>query len=443
MTELDAAGRVPGYYDSPFPGEDGGPRRQLAPRSAGLGIGDGERLEVAARTMPFANMVVLRAPGEVFVQGNTQPWEGTTSWVERIDPVTLATLARSPDLPGGPFWAGGILAHENGYLYVTYGSWCHKLDDACQLVASRELPRARPYNSLLSVSDGCLVMKDFIRDGSRPGGQAARSRFIVLEPEQLEPVGPEVEVPEPSIARISCDISADGEFVYVVGDHTIFRYRYERGELARDDGWSFRYRTLPDGEQSYGWDPVIAGGSAWFMDNGQNDFRGRFRDTGASTGPLHLVRVSLADASDADVFTPFGLPRGTIVNPPLIDPARRIAVAYDSGNGRIAAFRYGGGPHPRPLSHKGRGETYERLWEHEMDASCHFLNFPDTGEIVVNDFREGGEHVVVMDIETGAEKARVATGSPVQSALFQSPGWSRDVYTCTFTTVSRAVVGSE
>ncbi len=420
-TGLDAAGRVPGYYDSPFPGEDGGPRRQLAPRSAGLGIGPGERLEVTARTMPFANMVVLRAPGEVFVQGNTQPWEGTTSWVERVDPVTLATLARSPDLPGGPFWAGGILAHENGYLYVTYGSWCHKLDAGCQLVASRELPQARPYNSLLALSDGNLVMKDFIRDG------ADRSRFIVLEPEQLEPVGPEVEVPEPSIARISRDISVGGEFVYVVGDHTIFRYRYERGALSRDESWDFRYRTLPDGEQSYGWDPVIAGGSAWFMDNGQNDFRGRFRDTGVATGPLHLVRVSLDDATDAEVFAPFGLPRGTIVNPPLVDAGRRIVVAYDSGNGRIAAFRYG-------------GAAFEWLWEHEMDASCHFLNFPDTGEIVVNDFRDGGEHVVVLDIESGAEKARAATGSPVQSALFQSPGWSRDVYTCTFTTVSRAVV---
>ncbi len=215
--------------------------------------------------------------------------------------------------------------------------------------------------------------------------------------------------------------------MYVVGDHTIFRYRYERGALSRDDGWSFRYRTLPDGEQSYGWDPVIAGGSAWFMDNGQNDFRGRFRDTGVATGPLHLVRVSLDDAADADVFAPFGLPRGTIVNPPLIDPARRIAVAYDSGNGRIGAFRYGGG-------------AFERLWELEMDASNHFLLFPDTGEIVVNDFGDGGEHVVVLDIESGAEKARVATGSPVQSALFQSPGWSRDVYTCTFTTVSRAWV---
>ena len=138
----------------------------------------------------MANMVVLREPGEVFVQGNTPPAAGdTTSWVERVDANTLATIARSPDLPGGPFWAGGILVHANGYLYVTYGRYCHKLDSGCALLASRELPHPQPYNSLLSLSDGNLVMKNFVRDGS------SRSYFTVLDPERLEPVMPEVEIP--------------------------------------------------------------------------------------------------------------------------------------------------------------------------------------------------------------------------------------------------------
>jgi hypothetical protein len=426
MTESDSAGPIPGYYDSPFPGEDGGPRRQLIPRSPGLNLQPGERLTVTARNLMFLNMPILRAPGEVFVQGNTQPWENTTSWVERIEPVTLETLARSPDMPGGPFWAGGIMAHENGYLYVTYGRYCHKLDAGCALIASRELPRNRPYNSLLALSDGNLVMKDFIRDGS------ARSNFSVLEPERLEPVGPEVEIPEGSIARISADRSEDGEFVYVIGDHTAFRYRYERGTLTRDESWSFRYRIQPGAEQSYGWDAVIADGYAWFMDNGANEFRGNFRDTGTATGPLHLYQVDvtpdLLGGIDSASLTPFG-PRGTIVNPPLVDASRQIVVAYDSGNARIAGFRYTRG-----------SEGFDRLWAHDFGASNHFLLFPDTGEIVVNDFDGTTEHVVVLDIESGAEKGRVATGSPIQSAVFQSPDWNRDIYTCSFTTLSRTFI---
>jgi hypothetical protein len=422
MAALDRSGPVPGYYASPFPGEDGGPRRQLAPRSPGLGLKPDERLGVTSRPAFMANMVVLRNPGEVFVQGNTAPSGNSTSWVERIDPVTLAPLARSSDLPGGPFWAGGILVHANGYLYVTYGRYCHKLDAECRLLASYKLPQPQPYNSLLALSDGALVMKNFVRDGSN------RSYFSLLTPDNLAPICAEVEIPEGSIARISRDITVDGEFVYVVGDHTIFRYRYESGVLGRDRDWQHTYRTLGDDVQSYGWDPVIAGGSAWFMDNGENTFQLSFKGFGVASGPLHVVRVSLDDAADAEMLTPFDLPRGTIVNPPLFDQSRSILVAYDSGNARIAGFRYGG------------AGSFGRLWEHNFNCGNHFLLFPDTGEIAVNDFDGTSEHVVVLDIESGTEKGRVSTGSPMFSALFQSPGWSRDVYTCTFSTISRTYV---
>ncbi len=141
------------------------------------------------------------------------------------------------------------------------------------------------------------------------------------------------------------------------------------------------------------------------------------------------MRVSLDDPSDWELFAPFGAPHGTVANPPAFDPARRIAVAYDSGNARLAAFRF-----------EGRGR-FTRLWEHAFGAGNHFLLYPDTGELVVNDFQDDpGEQVVVLDVETGAEKGRVAIGSPVQSVVFQSPGFTRDFYTCTFTTVARVAV---
>jgi hypothetical protein len=369
----------------------------------------------------MSTMVVLRDPGEVFVLGHSPPSPDTTAWVERIDPVTLETLARSPDLPGGPFWPGGILVHHNGDLYATFGRYCHRLDAGCNVIASCELPQAQPYNSLIAMSDGALVMKNFVRDGSN------RSYFSVLSPEDLSSLMPEVEVPEGSIARISRDI-AESEFVYVIGDHTAYRYRYGEGLLERDRDWEFRYRTLGEDVQSFGWDPVIAGGNAWFMDNGANNFQRTARDTGIATGPLHVARVSLTDARDAELFTPFDLPRGTIVNPPLFDPSRNILVAFDSGNSRIGGFRY------------GSPGMFERLWAHAFGAANHFLLFADTGQIVVNDFDGTTEHVVVLDIESGRELGRAATGSPVQSVLFQSPGWERDVYTCTFTTLARTFI---
>ena len=133
---------APGYWPSPWPCEDGGPRRSAAPDGPGLGVRAGERLVVTGRDAPGATMVVLRDAGEVFLAGHTFG-PGSRAWVERLDVETLAPLARSPELAAGPWWPGGIAAHRNGSLYVTCGRWCHRLDAGCVPLAARELPRDR------------------------------------------------------------------------------------------------------------------------------------------------------------------------------------------------------------------------------------------------------------------------------------------------------------
>lgn len=65
-TGRDAVGPLAGLYDSPWPAEDGGPRRQFVPRGRGIGLRAGERLVTTTRACVVANMVVLRAPGELF-----------------------------------------------------------------------------------------------------------------------------------------------------------------------------------------------------------------------------------------------------------------------------------------------------------------------------------------------------------------------------------------
>jgi hypothetical protein len=65
-------------------------------------------------------MIVLRDPGEVYAMGCRLDAD-STSWLERIDGESLEMVRRSPDLAGGPFWPGGVAAHANGDLYVTFG----------------------------------------------------------------------------------------------------------------------------------------------------------------------------------------------------------------------------------------------------------------------------------------------------------------------------------
>ena len=438
-------------WTGPWPAEDGGPcRTQLAAGLPALRIGPEERLETTAIRDAFgATMVVLRDPGEVYALRHTlgrRPLrDPVTAWVERIDPVTLAPLARSQQLAGGPFWPGGLAAHANGSLYVVSGNHCHRLSADLDLLATARLPAGRPYNSFVVLGDGTLCTKDFDRE------LGSESRLVALDPDTLERLGAEGGIGEPSIGRLS----AAGNDVYVVGASSVQRWRWDGSALERDGAWGAPY-LIPGG--SYGWDPVIAGGHVWFLDNGAHDFVTTMRGAGVAGGPVHLVRLSLSDPGDFERVEVCGLPRGAITNPPLYDASRRVAVAYDSANGVVQAFSF--------------GERLSPLWRRELSHAAHMILYPESGELVLHDFkgralfhtrlgralgrrtagavrhealrrratRLSRDEVVVVDIETGSERGRAPVPTLMQSVVFPAPGFDRDLYWVTMSTIARIAV---
>jgi hypothetical protein len=196
------------------------------------------------------------------------------------------------------------------------------------------------------------------------------------------------------------------------------------------------------------------------MDNGDHDYQTTMLGAGRAPGAIHLFRVSLADSADTAAVEVSGLPRGTCTNPPLFDAERRIALAYDSGNGVLAAF---------DLERNG---GLAARWRQSVATASHLLHYPDTGEVVVGDFhppplarsswfravsRRGSRLVtrpgvrsllgrlshddaVVLDVASGTESARASVPSLFQSVLFPAPGWGRDFYYCSFSTVARIAV---
>jgi sugar lactone lactonase YvrE len=367
-------------------------------------------------------MVVLRDPGEVFVLRHTAGPDAV-SWVERVDPVTLETLARSPDLAGGPTWPGGLAAHANGSLYVVFGEHAHRLDPDLEVTASVRLPRHRPYNSFVILPDGRLATKDF--GGVLPGHDPDAHRpdpaeLLVLDTDLT--ILDRAVLPEPSIARLS----ADGPTIYVVGTTTLYRATWDGRSLVVDESFAGHYRTVEG--QTYGWDAVLALGAAWFLDNGEGSERyvGTFRGQGISAAPLHLVRVDLATGA-ATLTEICGKPDGVVANPPCVDEERGIVVGYDSGNGVLVAFDIG-----------PDGSTSER-WRREQNHASHLLLFGDSGELVSNDHDPDrmADEIVVLDVETGEERLRVDAQSAVQSVLFPAVGWNRDLYYCSFAALTR------
>jgi hypothetical protein len=445
-----------GYWPQPWTAEDGGPRRWGVPEGqTGLGLGPGERLRVVAVRDAFAtSALVRREPGELFALRHARPLRGpqrsrVAAWVERLDPRTLAVTARTPRLPGGPFWPGGLAAHANGDLHVVFGCWAHRLTPDLEVVAARELPQPRPYNSFVVLDGGELVTKDC----DAPLGREP-STVSILDPDTLEPLAPALRLPEPSIARLS----SDGETVIAVGTATVFRLRFDAaaGRLELDEGWRPRYG--PAAGRGYGWDPVITDEHVFWMDNGRNAVDRTMVGSGTDHGPVQLWWARRDGSGEARSTRISGLPYGTESNPPAWDPAHRIVVAYDAGNATLRAWRM-------------QGDDLEPLWRRDGFAHAgHLIVHPDTRELIAQDFRDmallrrplvrrglravlpllslpalarraslrtGHDELVVLDLDSGADKARVAVPSPSQAYLFPAPGFDRDIYYQSLTTIAR------
>ncbi|MFM7525965.1 MAG: hypothetical protein ACKO48_05580 [Actinomycetota bacterium] len=403
--------------------EDGGPRRQQWAAGARLEVRQGESLRALNRSMMVLTMVVTPSPDEVFALCHTGG-DDAESWVERLHPTTLETIAASERLRGGPAWPGGIAVHDSGDLHVVFGNHAHRLTRDLQRVASRELPRPRPYNSFVTLPDGHLVTKDFA--GSRPGNELNEpyvpTQLVVLDPHDLRIVA-ELDLPEASIARLS----ASDNDVYVVGTTSLWRAVWDGARLRLAD-FRGEYRHLQG--QGYGWDAVITDDDAWFLDNGESThkFAGTLRGVGTATAPLHLVRVRLS-TGQVSLTEICGLPGGVVANPPVVDERRNMVVGFDSGNGILAGFSYD-------------ERSVARVWSCEQNHGSHMLLYPQSGEFVSahHDAERGIEQVVVREITTGKETCRVDTGSPIQSVVFPACGWQRDFYWCSMLGVSRVTV---
>jgi len=445
------------YWPAPWTCEDGGPRRWgCAAGQPGLGIRPGERLEVAAARDAFAtDVLVRRGPGELYalrhdipVRGPQTPVEG---WVERLDPESLEVVASTPRLPAGAWWPGGLAAHANGDLHMVLGRWAHRLTPGLDVLASHRLAVERPHNSFVVLDDGRLVAKDC----DAPAGREP-STVSVLDPDTLLEVAPPLRLPEPCIARLA----SDGQTVVAVGTETVFRLRLDAdaGRLTVDERWRPRYGPAPG--RSYGWDPVLTEDHVFWMDNGRNSVDRTMRGTGEQPDPVRLWWARHDDGAARSVEIS-GLPYGTESNPPGWDPQGRIIVAYDAGNAVLRAWRV-------------RGDDLEPLWRRDGLAHAgHLIVYPDTRELVAQDWQDteallrptvrrtlrpvfqllarsaaarkaslrmGRDDLVVLDLDTGEEKARAAVPSPSQAFLFPAPGFGRDVYYQSLTTIARVAV---
>jgi len=430
MTASDRASFHPGYWPSAWPVECGGNRRQKA-RSGRLDAASGRAEVVFRNTGRWNVMVIERGPGEWYAGGTLAAFTGPApyGWVERIDPESLEALDASPELPCGEHvWCGAILAHANGSIYSVNGSFLHRLSPDCEVLGEMRLPVDRSHNGLLALSDGTLVTKDLRLEGQ---GGTTLSR---LDAEALELVEAPLLLPEGSMGRVAADQIEGGDAIYVPGTEHLWRIDVREGMRVAED-WRPRYREA-GGRFGLAWDSTLSAGDAWLMDCGDIDSvraihgvepNGRFQDLPPELlswrrpapwqGAQRLLRVSLDDGR-VDALCPFGTPGGGIIAPPVHVPEHQRVICWDTLRGGLAALDTSEDP-------------LRVAWTLPVRPTMQPVVFPDSGELVINDFcNSGSDDLIVVDLQSGALLDRVATGSRIANGMFLTPGGERDIYYC-------------
>lgn len=443
-----------GYYETVWPSEHTDLWRSHAVSNVGLPADfDPARLTVTTANLNLPVWGYTRAKDEVFVIGGSpfmlniftqtiknggtdettetadlreanlgaaaEESRRSVPYLAKVNPLTMQVTQL--DLTEGETinYTGGLLMHENGFVYAVSRSVLYKVDpETMQIVSSAPLPLVgdnkeqnfwTTYNGMQVIASGELVIKGFYFVDS----VTVNGWLLLVDPDTLQ-----IDVQQSealSSARLTIQQEADGSAtLYQVNATQSLRFKITDAGFVLDQDWTRDYRTEGDGTTQAS-SPLLFGeiGQVVFADN---------TAPGATT-PINLydqpvnvadlpVQLEGVNAFDSDLpgfnfFMVAGDPFET-----------QTLVYYDPINNFLGAHT---------VLPDG---TLQRLWErngvYKVSASPAIV--PDRDLLYVDNYQNGTDSFVVLRLSTGEELATVplAANLPTIGTIFL--GLNEDVY---------------
>ena len=359
------------------------------------------------------------ALNEADIQAEVEESRKSVPYVARINPLTMQVTLFYMTEGETINYTGGLLMHENGFVYAVSRSYLYKVDpETMQAVASVPLPLVgdskeqnfwTTYNGLQVIASGELVIKGFYFVDS----VSVNGWLLLVNPDTLE-----IDVQQSealSSARLTIQQAPDGSAtLYQVNATQSLRFKITDTEFVLENDWTRDYRTADDGTTQAS-SPLLFGnvGQIVFANN---------------TAPGVTTPISLFDqpvnvedlpatleginAFDSDLpgynfFMVAGDPFET-----------QILFYYDPINNLIGAHTV--------LS----DGTLQSLWEindvYKVSASPAIC--PDRDLLYIDNYQNGTDSLVVLKLSTGEELATVPLDAnlPTIGTIFL--GMNEDVY---------------
>jgi hypothetical protein len=437
-----------GYYETVWPSEHTDLWRSHAVSNVGLPADlDPAKLSVTTANLNLPVWGYTRAKDEVFVIGGSpfmlniftqtiknggtqQPSEAditaaaeesgrSVPYLAKVHPLTMQVTQL--DLTQGSTinYTGGLLMHENGFVYAVSRSYLYKVDPGeMRVVKSAPLPLVgdskeqnfwTTYNGLQVIASGELVIKGFYFLDS----VSVNGWLLLVDPDTLEINVQQSEAL--SSARLTIQQAPDGSaMLYQVNATQSLRFRITDAGFVQDDAWTRTYRTQGDGTTQAS-SPLLFGkiGQIVFANN---------------TAPGVTTPISLYDQ-----------PVEVAALPATLEGIN----AFDSGLPGFNFFMVAGDPFERqilayydPINNLVGAHvvmcdgTLQRLWErnnvYKVSASPAVV--PDRDLLYIDNYQDGADSLVVLRLSTGEELATVPLSAnlPTIGTIFL--GMNEDIY---------------
>ena len=432
-----------GYYDTVWPSEHADLWRSHAVLNAGLPANfDPATLQVKTAPLNLPSWGYTRNADEVFVIGGSpfvlntftqaiktgQSASGLAStlsdmfssvvpYVAKVNPLTMATQSTPLTRGFTANYTGGLLIHQNGYVYAVSQAVLYKLNPtSMQIEASIGLPLIgtnwatqywTTYNGLQVLASGELVIKgfDLIDSVNVPGW------LLLVNPDTLK-----VDVQQAmavSSARLTIQQNADGTaYLYHVNALDSLRFKVSASGFQLDTAWTRSYRADKDGSTQAS-SPMLFGalGQIVFANNTAPGATVPIKlYTQSTTGTVSGGLAAKAAFSKALPGYNFFMVGG--------DPFQsQLVIYYDPLNNLLSAQKVGADGSLTPV--------WERS-SYKVSASPALV--PDRNLLYVDDYRDGRDWLIVLELSTGRELAalKLAAQLPTIGTIF--PGMNNDVY---------------
>lgn len=391
---------------------------------------DTARVRLSSISLPYPVFTYTRAANEIFVLGGT-PYlldtyvkvleTGTapapnlacyaqfTPYLARFNPSTnqVVQVALAGGI-GSPY-VGGALMHANGLVYAVAKGRLFKIAPATMTVLGFvDLPVVGSafqtnYNGLAVTDNGRLVLKAF---------GATNGVFVLVDQNNLTVLN-RITIPNGS-PRLCLAKEPNGRlYLYHLTQTQTFRLEIRNDTLIPDANWTAAYNPYHDGSVAEPLSPVVFDQKVVYT---TNTVYTATRPTKFFWQTTNQNYSSLRDTLRGQFPTADSLTTGfSFFHLNVDDTLSRNIVINDQGAHRICAVRL-------------VGQSLLRLWSRPYNTSAKPAIVADRGLLYINDFRNGRDYLVVLNLLTGAEVYRVRTPALHPTIATIIVGTQNDVY---------------